>query len=158
MKIFEIMHNIEKTTTTLPHKVPKIMAIVYTRSPDERLLALKLHPEPGKSGGWFVVTGAVEPGETLEQAVRREVREETGISSIKTLVDLAIAYQYPLDNGDIALERVFGVEVPVASEVVLNEEHIDFGWCAPAEFIARLAWDGDKADLHAIVVRLFGKN
>lgn len=39
-----------------------------------------LHRQPGwPAGQWSVLAGFVEPGETLEEAVAREVREETGI-------------------------------------------------------------------------------
>jgi len=39
-----------------------------------------LHRQPAwPAGQWSVLAGFVEPGETLEEAVAREVREETGI-------------------------------------------------------------------------------
>jgi 8-oxo-dGTP diphosphatase len=44
-----------------------------------RLLLIKRGHEPGK-GQWSVPGGRVEPGETDEQAVIREVREETGLA------------------------------------------------------------------------------
>src|SRR4029077_7931167 len=43
-----------------------------------RLLLIKRGHEPGK-GLWSIPGGRVEPGETDEQAVIREVREETGL-------------------------------------------------------------------------------
>lgn len=139
------------------NQVAKIMAIIYTQHPDDRFLALKLHREPSKKTGWFVVTGAVEKSETHVQALRREVFEETGLANIKAVHDLNISYQYPLDDGSIALERAFAVEVPMASKIVLNEEHTDWAWCESADFINRLAWDGDKADLRAIVERILAQ-
>lgn len=48
-----------------------------------KLLALEMtkHPEYAPKGGWFVVTGAVEKNETLEEAVAREILEETGLDT-----------------------------------------------------------------------------
>ncbi len=45
---------------------------------DGKLLMVKRDREPGK-GLWTVPGGRVEHGEYLDQALRREVKEETGI-------------------------------------------------------------------------------
>ncbi len=45
---------------------------------DGKILLIKRKNEPGK-GLWSVPGGLVEPGETLEKAIRREIREETGL-------------------------------------------------------------------------------
>lgn len=45
---------------------------------DERLLLVRRGSEPGR-GKWSLPGGRVEPGETLEAAVSREVLEETGL-------------------------------------------------------------------------------
>ena len=43
-----------------------------------RLLLIRRGTEPGR-GRWSVPGGRAEPGESLEAAVEREVREETGL-------------------------------------------------------------------------------
>jgi mutator protein MutT len=45
---------------------------------DERLLMVRRGRNPG-AGNWSIPGGRVEPGETPEQAVARELAEETGI-------------------------------------------------------------------------------
>jgi 8-oxo-dGTP diphosphatase len=56
--------------------VPCVGAIIIDGA--GRLLLIKRGHEPGK-GLWSIPGGRVEPGETDEQAVIREVREETGL-------------------------------------------------------------------------------
>lgn len=54
--------------------------------------AILLHRQPGwPAGQWSVLAGFVEPGETLEEAVAREVQEETGL----TVDDIAYVGSQP---------------------------------------------------------------
>ncbi len=57
-------------------RVPCVGAIIHDQS--GRLLLILRGHEPGK-GLWSVPGGRIEPGETDQQAVVREVREETGL-------------------------------------------------------------------------------
>jgi len=57
--------------------IPCVGAIITDAA--GRLLLIKRGHEPGK-GQWSIPGGRVEPGETDEQAVIREVREETGLA------------------------------------------------------------------------------
>jgi 8-oxo-dGTP diphosphatase len=57
-------------------RVPCVGAVV--RDDAGRLLLIRRGQEPSR-GLWSLPGGRVEPGETLEAAVVREVREETGL-------------------------------------------------------------------------------
>jgi 8-oxo-dGTP diphosphatase len=59
-----------------PRFVPCVGAVI--RDEAGRILLIKRGHEPGK-GLWSVPGGRIEPGETDEQAVVREVWEETGL-------------------------------------------------------------------------------
>jgi len=59
-----------------PTRVPCVGAVI--RDEAGRILLIKRGHEPGK-GLWSVPGGRIESGETDEQAVIREVREETGL-------------------------------------------------------------------------------
>lgn len=59
------------------HPVPAVAAVVVR---DGEILLVRRGKEPSK-GKWSVPGGSVEWGETLAQAVKREVREETGLET-----------------------------------------------------------------------------
>ncbi len=62
-------------TLHFPRISPAVITLVH-RDGDEVLLA---HDRRFRAGFYALLAGFVEPGETLEQAVAREVREESGI-------------------------------------------------------------------------------
>jgi 8-oxo-dGTP diphosphatase len=57
-------------------RIPCVGAVI--NDPDGRLLLIKRGHEPG-AGLWSLPGGRIEPGETDQQAVAREVREETNL-------------------------------------------------------------------------------
>ncbi len=57
-------------------RIPAVGAVIM--DPAGRLLLIKRGHEPG-AGLWSLPGGRIEPGETHEQALAREIREETSL-------------------------------------------------------------------------------
>ena len=106
---------------------------------DHRLLLLKR----SDNLCWGPPGGAIEPGEVVEAAARREVREETGLE----LDDLSLFgvysgpelfYVYP--NGD----QIYNVIIvylarQTRGEIRLNDEHTEWRWFAAPDIPADLS-------------------
>jgi mutator protein MutT len=92
---------------------------VQRRSPHRRLFP----------NCWDVVGGHLEPGETAEEAVRREVREETGWQVTIVLGSLG-EVSYTGDDGRPRIEEDFLVRVDGdLSRPCLEEgRHTEFRW------------------------------
>jgi ADP-ribose pyrophosphatase YjhB (NUDIX family) len=101
---------------------------------DGRVLIVR-RAQPPAYGLYTLPGGAVELGETLKQAVIREVREETGLE-IKPL--LLAGYRELIARDTVGrIERHF-VILPfaarwIAGEVSLNEELAEARWLLPTE-------------------------
>ena len=74
---------------------PRRGAILIARDDRGRVLLVKQRGGPFK-GAWLVPGGGVEPGESLEEAMRREVVEETGL----VVVDARPIALYDVRVGD----------------------------------------------------------
>ena len=78
--------------------VPSVAAVI--RDEQGRVLL----QEKSAWEGWSLPAGAIEPGETPEQALRREVREETGLTvEPREILGVlgGIDFRYKYANGDL---------------------------------------------------------
>ena len=68
---------------------------------------LIVHRSPEQGGYWHVVAGGVEPGEAVEEAAERELREETAlVASVATGVKV-IEYVYPLTEEPVDRRNLY---------------------------------------------------
>ncbi|MGD0677635.1 MAG: NUDIX domain-containing protein [Polyangiaceae bacterium] len=78
---------------THPSKAPAVLAVgAVVLDADERVLLVR-RGRPPSEGTWTLPGGRVEPGESLEAAIVRELREETSLETrvICALSTVAIA-------------------------------------------------------------------
>jgi dATP pyrophosphohydrolase len=117
------------------HKIP-VSVLVVIHTPDLQILLLERADHPGY---WQSVTGSLDPGETPEQAARREVQEETGLNTEShALIDLQTcnAYEiYPEWRHRYApgvthnTEHVFALQVSEPLPItVAPREHLSYRW------------------------------
>ena len=122
----------------------KVLVVRRARKP-----ALNLYTMPG---------GVVETGETLFEAVTREVREETALEIQP--VTLAGHREAIMRNAQGKVERHFIIMCFAArwlsGETVLNEELDDARWLAPAE-IAGLSTTEGLAEIVASAVEILSR-
>lgn len=97
---------------------------------------------------WYTVTGAVEGNESLDEAVIREVKEETNLN-LNKIIDLNWILNYE-SLGIKCNEHVF-VSYTDDNNIILNEENINYKWCDIVEFIELIKWFYDKKELKLIL-------
>jgi ADP-ribose pyrophosphatase YjhB (NUDIX family) len=100
--------------------IPTVDAIITFEG---KFLLLK-RKNPPVQGEWWLPGGRVRRGEALEDAVRREVREETGLEC-QSIRQVGVINQIFPECHTISVYYL----VDVASvHVTLNEEHSDYRW------------------------------
>ncbi len=126
-----------------------VLIVIYTAG-GEFLLMERRKP----AGFWQSVTGSLEWGEAADQAARREVVEETGITQgvLKNLQWTQVYEILPSFGRVYApgitrnLEHAFALKLPGVVPVSLSvAEHVQFRWLPASEAIAQVSSDTNRA-------------
>ncbi len=108
------------------HANPRPAAAVLLERTDgdaTAILLLRRAVEPG-AGAWDLPAGYLDPGESFEQAARREAREESGIEV--ELIELAGVYHSPPANAVTAVFRARPTDM--SARVSLDFESSEHAW------------------------------
>ena len=145
-------------TNTRSYPSRPILAVSAAIIRDSKVLIVRRAREPA-SGLYTLPGGGVEVGETLFEAVKREVREETALEV--ELVGLAGYREAIGRNADGVVERHF-VILPfaarwIAGEPVLSEELSEAIWLDPAA-ITGLKTTAGLAEIVAAAMALMTKS
>ena len=111
-------------------------AKVLLQNSEGRLLLLeKQHPRKGPF--WELPGGRIQKGESLMQALQREIEEETGFKGIEAAMpfDMILTnIRISTSKGEVGLIlSVYHCVIPCSFTPRLSSEHTNFGWFSVSE-------------------------
>ena len=111
---------------------------------------------------YYSIGGAVHMGETAEEAVKREVYEETGIKvnnvikldTISSIPGINVNKNFNYKNNIyVVYEYAFGININ-DEDIKLSDEHEEYRWVNYEEAIKLLKYDSNKTALFELNERL----
>ncbi|MEU8580132.1 NUDIX hydrolase [Streptomyces abikoensis] len=111
--------------TAAQDSIEKTVVGAVITDPDGRVLLLHRPADDYLGGLWELPSGGVEPGESLTEALRREVAEETGL--IVTAVDDYLGH-FDYRSGSGRRTRQFNFTAAVTGQTVKLTEHDAHLW------------------------------
>ncbi|HBB36965.1 MAG: hypothetical protein UX02_C0002G0175 [Candidatus Moranbacteria bacterium GW2011_GWC1_45_18] len=134
-------------------------AVVFRREKNKILYLLIQHPKSdGFQGHWDFPKGHIEKGETWEDALRREVKEETGITKFEIIPGFYTWYKYfyrakgnekkerKASNRGINIFKIVTAYLAKTEEkeVRLSFEHVNFSWLEYKESLKRITYKNSR--------------
>lgn len=129
--------------------VEKSAGAIIFRKDNVKILYLLLHYPSGSRAGkdyWDFPKGHIEKGEKVEETIKREVEEETGLKNIKFIEGFKewIKYFFKFKKQNIFKIVTFLLVETKRKGVRVSFEHIGYKWLSYDEAIKQLTFKNAK--------------
>ena len=119
-----------------------VAALLYHAPTQTYLLLRRSHKRDFGSNDWEGVTGRVDQGESFEQAVYREVREEVGLDiQIDFIIGTTHFYRGQPTPENELLGVKYACSVSSRDGLLISDEHDEVRWLTVSEIYALIPSD-----------------
>lgn len=121
-------------------------AVIFKRNGEIKYLFLHKGAGGIYRDSWNFPRGLVEVGEDTETTARREIGEETGITSLEFIPGFLemTSWFYRREGKTIYKEAVFYLAETKEEKIKISSEHIGYEWLNYKDALGRLTFRGSK--------------
>lgn len=120
-------------------------------------VALIARVSPSNRRIWALPKGWVEPGETVENAALREIREETGLTGrlVEPLGQIAYSFYSPRDHAKIQKTVHFYLVEYVSGDTADHDHEVEEArWWALDDALGRLTYPSERGIMEKAAERI----
>ena len=113
------------------NKIWKICICGVIKKGDKYLIVKRSSDDSNMAGFWEFPSGKVDFGESLNEALSRELLEEVGVSFSEKETKLIGTSEYTIEKKNetrYSIQVNYLIEISEEPEIKLSEEHISFEW------------------------------
>ena len=137
----------KSSSAQIPVRSRGVTAVILAgRGEAARVLVLQRNKNTSR-GLWSLVMGRLEKGENAIEAIRREIREETGITPGPLYTTGCVDTFFNSGANSIEMMPIFCAPFAAPPKVILDHEHLAYRWLGFAEAIEVLAYPGQRQAL-----------
>lgn len=105
------------------------------KNPEGKYLLIRRNPKkyPEVGPKWDIIGGRIEPGSSLLQNLKREIKEEVGLDLIEEVTLIAAQDILRLPERHIVRLTYVGT---ISGDPIIDQDHLEFGWFAMAQIKA----------------------
>lgn len=127
----------------MAHKLFHVGVKALMVNPEGKVLLCKTPPWKDLPAYWDLPGGRIEDNQTAEEALRRELEEETGLTDVGAVTFFSgfiSKIEIPVSDAQsvgLAL-MVYALKLTEDKSIKLSDEHTDYEWVSLAEAAERL--------------------
>jgi dATP pyrophosphohydrolase len=150
----DIKKCVEKITKE--NRIAQINLICYKIIKEEPcFLLLKRNWQKGNF--WQCITGGIKTGETINNALKRELQEEISINPKRNFSPANYSFNYVGGENYELNEYVFGYKLNAKDKIILSKEHIEYKFMSFKKCISMLKYKSNRTAVQKVYFSIKNK-